>query len=187
VEGITADVTRPDDIRRIFAAVDERLGGIDVLVACAALGAEPLHEMADGDWRYVVETNLVGYLACARGALDRMIPQGGGQIVLVSSISTEIKAPGESVYAATKAGVNAFALTLRKEIADRNIRITVIEPGSVNTDMQQGSAEEKAQAVARGEMLHAREVAEAIEFALTRSQHCDVSLLRIEPLHQKIR
>lgn len=183
--GMTADVTRRQDIERIFNEVDARFGGMDALVCCAALGAQPLHEMEDEDWRYVVETNLIGTLACARGALDRMLPQQDGHIVLVSSISPDIKAAGESVYAATKAGINAFAMTLRKEIGDRNVRVTVIEPGSVGSDMQECSVEEQRAAIARGEMLFAEEIAEGIVFALTRSARCDVSLLRMEPIRQR--
>ena len=86
---------------------------------------------------------------------------------------------------ATKAGVQAFAETLRKEVATRNIRVTVIQPGSVATDMQECSEEEKRAAVARDEMLHAEEIAEAIVFALTRSARADVVTLRIEPRIQK--
>lgn len=185
VAGLTADAATRDGIDSVFAAVDEKLGGIDILVACAALGAQPIHQMADEDWRYVVETNLVGYLACAKAAIARMERQGGGHLLFVGSISTEIKAEGESVYAATKAGIQAFAETLRKEVADKNIRVSVIQPGSVDTDMQECSAEEKEAAVARQEMLHAEEIAEAIRFVLTRGPASDIVNLRIEPRVQK--
>jgi NADP-dependent 3-hydroxy acid dehydrogenase YdfG len=141
--------------------------------------------MADDDWRYVIETNLVGYLACAREAVLRMAPVGGGQLLFVGSISTEIKAEGESVYAATKAGIQAFAETLRKEVADKNIKVSVIQPGSVDTDMQECSDDEKRQAVAKHEMLHAQQVAEAIQFVLTRAPSTDIVNLRIEPRIQK--
>lgn len=136
VEGLTADVATKDGVEWVFAALDEKLGGIDMLVACAALGAQPVHEMEEDDWRYVVQTNLIGYLACARAALMRMEQAGGGHLLFVSSISTEIKAVGESVYSATKAGVEAFAETLRKEVADKNVKVSVIQPGSVATPMQ---------------------------------------------------
>jgi len=183
--GLTADSSKAEDVASVFAAVDERLGGIDVLIACAALGAQPIHEMSDDDWRYVIETNLVGTMACTRAALKRMIAQGSGLIVLISSISPEIKAPGESVYAATKGGINNFALTLHKEVGDAGVRVTVIEPGSVGSDMQPCSAEEQREAIANAEMLFAEEIAEAILFVLTRSTRCDIPMLRIEPLRQK--
>ena len=186
VSGLTADAATREGIAKVFAAVDERLGGIDILVCCAALGAGPLADSDDEEWRYVVETNLLGYLACARGAIERMRRAGGGHLLFVSSISSTIKAPGESVYAATKAGVDAFAETLRKEISEEaNIKITLIQPGSVGTDMQECSIEEQREAIAREQMLLAEEIADAIRYALTRSPRTDVVALRIEPRVQK--
>jgi 3-hydroxy acid dehydrogenase / malonic semialdehyde reductase len=184
VHGIAADLAKRDDVARIFAEVDARLGGLDVLISNAALGADPIDAMAEDDWRYVVEVNLVGALACARGALERF--DGGGQIVIVGSISADIHAPGESVYSATKAGLAAFAETLRKEVADRGVRVTLIEPGTVGTDMQEPSAEEKRAMIARHEMLYAEDVAETIGFVLTRPTRVDIVALRIEPRLQEL-
>jgi NADP-dependent 3-hydroxy acid dehydrogenase YdfG len=186
VSGFTADSSTREGVGKIFDEVDGRLGGIDMLVCCAALGAGPLHESEEDEWRYVVETNLVGYLACARQAIKRMEASGGGHLLFVGSISSTIKAPGESVYSATKAGIDAFAETLRKEISEeKNIKISVIQPGSVGSDMQECSQEEQREAIARHEMLYAEEIAEAILFTLTRSERCDVVTLRIEPRVQK--
>lgn len=185
VGGLTADIATREGVAAVFDAVDRTLGGIDMLVACAALGAQPVHEMEDDAWRYVVDTNLTGCLASARAALTRMLPQGGGHLLFVGSVSVEIKAPGESVYAATKAGLHAFAETLRKEVAADNIKVSVIQPGSTETDMQECSDDEKRAAIARDAMLHAEDVAEAILFALTRSPGADVVTLRIEPRMQK--
>lgn len=184
VYGLAADLARRDDIERIFAAVDEKLGGLDVLVSNAALGAEPIDEMADNDWRYVVEVNLVGALACARGALRRFA--GGGQIVMVGSISSVIHAPGESVYSATKAGLAAFAETLRKEAEERGIRVSLVEPGTVGSDMQASSPEEQREKIARHEMLHAEDIADAIGYILTRPPRVDIVTLRIEPRVQEL-
>jgi 3-hydroxy acid dehydrogenase / malonic semialdehyde reductase len=185
VDGLTADAATREGVEEVFGKADEVLGGLDILVACAALGADPLTEMAEDDWRYVVETNLLGYLACSRKAIDRMKKQGGGQLVLIGSISADIKAPGESVYAATKGGIQAFAETLRKEVAQDNIRVTLIEPGSVGSDMQECSVEEQREAIAQHRMLAAEEIAEAVAFTLTRSPSCDVVALRMEPRLQK--
>lgn len=183
--GIVADAATKEGVDSVFAAADAELGSVDMLVTCAALGAQPIHEMDDADWRYVIHTNLIGTLASARAAVKRMEKQGGGHLLFVGSISTEIKAEGESVYAATKAGIHAFAETLRKEVAAKNIKVSVIQPGSVDTDMQECSDAEKAEAVAQAEMLHAEEIAEAIRFVLTRGAASDVVNLRIEPLVQK--
>jgi 3-hydroxy acid dehydrogenase/malonic semialdehyde reductase len=184
VSGLTADAATREGIAQVFDAVDERLGGIDIFVACAALGAEPLHEMEDDAWRYVVETNLIGYLACARQAILRM-RGSGGHLLFVGSISTEIKAEGESVYSATKAGIQAFAETLRKEVAEQNIKVSVIQPGSVATPMQECSDDNKRDAITNHEMLYPAEIAETIVFALTRSPRADIVNLRIEPRLQQ--
>lgn len=185
VHGLTADAATREGVDAVFAAVDDKLGGIDMLVACAALGAEPIHEMADDDWRYVIATNLIGPLACAKAAITRMEGQGGGHLLFVGSISTDIKAVGESVYAATKAGLETFAETLRKEVAEKNIKVSVIQPGSVDTDMQECSNAEKREALADHRMLPAEEIAEAIRFVLTRPSASDILNLRIEPRLQK--
>ncbi|WP_420140078.1 SDR family oxidoreductase [Sphingomonas sp.] len=183
--GLVADAATRTGIEEVFAAVDRELGGLDILVACAALGADPLHEMEEEDWRYVIETNLVGYLSSARQAIHRMEQKGGGHLMFVGSISTEIKAEGESVYSATKAGIQAFAETLRKEIAPHNIKVSVIQPGSVATPMQECSDAEKQEAIKAEQMLLAEDVADAIHFVLTRSKRTDIVNLRIEPLIQK--
>ena len=186
VSGLTADSSSREGVREVFAALDERLGGIDMLVCCAALGAGPLHESEEEEWRYVIETNLLGYIACAWHAIKRMEQNGGGHLLFVGSISSTIKAAGESVYSATKAGIDAFAETLRKEISDeKNIKISVIQPGSVGTDMQECTVEQQREAIANHQMLYAEELAEAILFALTRSERADVVTLRIEPRVQK--
>ena len=86
---------------------------------------------------------------------------------------------------ATKAGIQAFAETLRKEVADRNIKVSVIQPGSVDTDMQECTADEKQAAVASQQMLQAEEIAEAIRFVLTRGPASDIVNFRIGPRLQK--
>lgn len=185
VHGLTADASQAAGVESAFAAVDNHLAGLDILVACAALGAQPIHEMSDAEWRYVVETNLVGYLACTRAAMVRMRQSGGGQIVLVGSISAEIRAKGESVYTATKAGISAFAEALRKEVADENIRVSVIEPGSTGSDMQECDPAEQRDLIGQHRMLRAEQVAEAILFILTRESNCNIVSMRIEPRLQK--
>ncbi|HTG37630.1 SDR family oxidoreductase [Sphingomonas sp.] len=179
VSGLTADLATRTGQQAVIAAADATLGGLDILIANAAIGADPLDEMDDDGWRYVIDTNLTGCLAVTRAALERM--NDGGDIILVGSISSDILAPGESVYAATKGGIAAFAETLRKEVAKRDIRVTLVQPGSVATDMQQMPQHEKETATAAHEMLHAADVAEAVRWLLSQPRRVDVVTLRIEP------
>ena len=187
-ETFAGDLARQGEIDRLFAFVDDDLGGLDILVACAGLPADPLMEIDDSGWRRVIDANLVSYLGCTRRAIER-IRAGGrddGQIILVGSISVHIKAVGESVYNASKGGVALFAETLRKEMIREKIRVTLIEPGAIATHLQPYAADRLQEFEEGLEMLPASEVAEAIMFAATRPPGVDVVTLRIEPLNQKI-
>jgi 3-hydroxy acid dehydrogenase/malonic semialdehyde reductase len=187
-EAVAADLSRQEEVDRLFERADDRLGGLDILVACAGVGSGPLMEMDDPGWRYVIESNLSSYVACTKRAIER-IKAGGtreGMIILVGSISVHIKAVGESVYNAAKGGVASFAETLRKELIPEGIRLTLIEPGAIGSAMQPYSAEERARQVEEYKMLDPVQVAEAILFAATRPAGVDVVTLRIEPLVQKI-
>lgn len=188
VEAVTADLSSSTGLDRMFDRVDSWLGGLDILVACAGVGSGPLMEMDDAGWRYVIESNLVSYVACTKGAIDRIKASGtsDGMIILVGSISVHIKAVGESVYNAAKGGVASFAETLRKELIPENIRLTLIEPGAIGSAMQPYPEAERDRQIQAYKMLPPAEVAEAIMFAATRGPGVDVVTLRIEPLVQKI-
>ncbi|MCG7348513.1 SDR family oxidoreductase [Sphingomonas sp. ACRSK] len=183
-----ADLSTSAGIAALFGAVDEKLGGLDMLIACAGVGSGPLMEMDDAGWRYVLESNLASYVGCTRAAIERIRAAGidHGMIVLVGSISVHIKAVGESVYNAAKGGVASFAETLRKELMPERIRLTLIEPGAIGSAMQPYSAEERSRFIEEFQMLPPAEVADAILYAATRPRGVDVVTLRIEPLHQKI-
>ena len=182
------DLARQDEIERLFGFVDAQLGGLDILVACAGLPADPLMKIDDAGWRQVIDANLVSYLGCTKKAIERIRRSGrdDGQVILVGSISVHIKAVGESVYNASKGGVALFAETLRKEMIPEKIRVTLIEPGAIATHLQPYDDDKLAEFEDKLEMLPAAEVAEAILFAATRPPGVDVVTLRIEPLVQKI-
>lgn len=188
IDAVTADLSSGPGLARVFERVDGWLQGLDILIACAGVGSGPLMEMPAPDWRYVIESNLVSYVACTQAAIERIRAAGirHGQIILVGSISVHIKAVGESVYNASKGGVASFAETLRKELIGDAIRVTLIEPGAIASAMQPFSPEERARRVAANQLLPPEEVADAILFAATRAPGVDVVTLRIEPLDQKI-
>jgi len=109
VFGLTADVSNPDDIRRVFQQVDEKFKGLDILVNNAALAYESIMEGGYSDWQYIVNTNLLGYMACAHEAAERMKPNGRGHIVNIGSMSADRHEKGSAVYVATKAGIQGFS------------------------------------------------------------------------------
>lgn len=188
VQWVATDLSTREGIAAAFSRVDDWLGGLDLLVACAGVGSGPLMEMDDDGWRFVIETNLASYVACTRLAIERMRASGRDDchVILVGSISVHIKAVGESVYNASKGGVASFAETLRKEMIPEKIRVTLIEPGAIGSAMQPFSPEERAALMRADKLLDPSEVAEAIMFAATRPAGVDVVTLRIEPMDQKI-
>jgi 3-hydroxy acid dehydrogenase/malonic semialdehyde reductase len=184
---LEADLSDGEAIARLFDTVADELGSLDGLIACAGVGSGPLMEMSETDWRYVLESNLMSYVACTQRAVECIRKTGrGGSIILVGSISVHIKAVGESVYNAAKGGVASFAETLRKELMHENIRVTLIEPGAIASAMQPFAPEERARLMAEHQLLPPGAVADAILFAATRPPGVDVVTLRIEPQIQKI-
>lgn len=186
VHGVTADASRIEDVRRVFKAVDEQLGGIDVLINNAALGAEGLATMNPDEWEYVVRSNLIGYMYCAQEAINRMKLRKAGHIIHVGSMSADVRGKDTSVYVATKSAIQGFTEALRKEVNEMGIKVSLVEPGSVGTDMQEESPREQREKEARGEMLMAEDIARCIEYCLIQPQRCDVIVVQIRPHKQPI-
>ncbi|GAB3939747.1 SDR family oxidoreductase [Spirosoma harenae] len=185
-EGIVADSAKADDIQRVFQQVDQTLGGLDILINCAALAADSIDKMADSDWRYVIETNLMGYLAATKEALNRMKPQQRGHIVLVGSMSADVREEGSSVYVATKSAIQGFAESLRKEVNKEGIKVSLVEPGAVGSDMQETTTDEERERQQKGDMLRAEDIAVCVHYILTQPQRCDVVSVQIRPHLQLI-
>ena len=185
VYGLTADLSRIEEVGRVFAEADRTLGRLDVLVNNAALGAGAVGDPSEEDWEYVVRTNLVGYMACTREAVARMKAAGAGHIVNIGSMSADVREKGSSVYVATKSAIQGFSEALRKEVNEQGIKVSLIEPGAVGTDMQPDKETHAAQAES-GEMLKAEDIAECVAFCLTRPGRCDVVAMSVRPHRQEI-
>jgi short-subunit dehydrogenase len=186
VHGMTADVSRIEDVRRVFKECDAKLGRIDVLVNNAALGADGLASMKYQDWEYVVRSNLIGYMSCAQEAIQRMKPRKSGHIIHVGSMSADVREKDSSVYVATKSAIQGFTEALRKEVNELGIKVSLIEPGSVGTDMQEETPAEQREKQRRGEMLTAEDIALSIEYCLVQPPRCDVVVVQIRPHLQPI-
>jgi NAD(P)-dependent dehydrogenase (short-subunit alcohol dehydrogenase family) len=143
VIGLTADQAELSGVARVFQRVDDELGGLDFLINNAAEDVDQLQELTDERIDYAVRQNLTGYLTCTRQALERMRP--GSHIVNVGSMSAEERGAGGEVYTATKAGIRGFSESLRKTLRKRQIRVSLIEPGWVGTDMSEEPPERDAQ------------------------------------------
>lgn len=135
----------------------------------------------------MVDVNVLGLLYCTHAVLPGMRDRGRGHVVNLSSVAGRVTAPGSAVYNLTKFGVVAFSDALRQELAPAGIRVTVIEPGFVDTDLQlaptrdQGIVEQRATFRDMGPPLETVDVADAIAYAVTRPPHVSVNELLVRP------
>jgi NADP-dependent 3-hydroxy acid dehydrogenase YdfG len=180
-DGITADLATKEGVEAVFNKTDETLGQLDVLINNAALAYQGVNDGSYDDWERVVKTNLLGYIACTREALDRMSPKGRGHIIHVGSMSADVREKDSSIYVATKAGIQGFAEAMRKEVNEKGIKVSLIEPGAVGTDMQPANADEQRQKQEKLEMLKAEDIAAGIIYTLEQPFRCDVVELKIRP------
>jgi len=184
IDGITADVTHPEDVRRVFQRIDEHWGKLDVLINCAAIGGWDIATTPYEQWQRMVQINLSGYLHTTQEALTRM--EDGAHIVMIASMSAEVREKGSSVYVATKAGVEGFGGALRKEVSSRGIRVTVIEPGATATPMQTDDIDVLEAERNAMQMLDPDDVAASIVYALAQPKRSHVMLVQVKPLAQEI-
>jgi NADP-dependent 3-hydroxy acid dehydrogenase YdfG len=187
VLGLSADVSDPEDIRRVFTELDQQMDRLDILINNAALGYGSVMEGGYPEWEYILKTNLLGYMAMTHAAVERMKANGWGHIVNIGSMSADVREKDSSVYVATKSGIQGFSEALRKEVNPLGIKVTLIEPGAVGTDMQSDySPEEQREQIEKMEMLRAEDIAACVLYTITQPKRCDVVTLQIRPHMQSI-
>jgi NADP-dependent 3-hydroxy acid dehydrogenase YdfG len=185
VYGFTADIAHEEGVTKVFRQVDEQMNGLDVLINNAGLAFEGIDKGSYADWQYVVNTNLLGYMACSREAVIRMEKNNRGHILFIGSMSVEAKRENSSVYTATKAAVRAFSETFRKEVNKLNIKVSLIEPGLVASDMIDVPPEKHEEMQQKGEMLKAVDIAMAVFYILIQPWRCNIMTTRILPDKQQ--
>jgi NADP-dependent 3-hydroxy acid dehydrogenase YdfG len=187
VLGLTADVSDPEDIQRVFQEFDAQMDKLDILINNAALGYGSITEGGYPEWDYILRTNLLGYMAMTHEAVERMKASGWGHIVNIGSMSADEREKDSSVYVATKAGIQGFSEALRKEVNPLGIKVTLIEPGAVGTDMQsEYSPAEQRGRIKEMKMLRAEDIAASVLYTITQPKRCDVVSLQIRPHLQEI-
>lgn len=184
--GTIADVAKYEDLIRVFGKIDEQFSQLDILVNNAGIGARSIWDIDYADLKYVIDVDLVGYLVCAKMALERMVEKGHGHIVNIGSMSAETRDAGTDLYVAAKAGVAGFSDSLRKMINPDCIRLTLIEPGSVGTDLIDESVEEQKKEEEREIMLRAEDVAHAVLFALSQPERIEILKIQLRAHRQII-
>ncbi|KAF2510569.1 SDR family oxidoreductase [Flavobacterium foetidum] len=179
--GITADITRREDIELIWQEIDQTLGGIDILINNAALPAGGINDEEYENIKYIIDTNVIGYISFAKEAVIRMKAHGHGHIVNIGSMSAEVKEETGTVYVATKSAIRGFSAALRKEVNSEGIKVSHIEPGSVISDMQPAPKEEQWDKMKKMEMLKAEDIAMSVLFCLSQPLRCDVVTIQVRP------
>lgn len=174
---VMCDVSDPEDVPSIVRTAISRFGGLDVMVANAAVSMyRDFSAIDQGEFDRILRTNLDGALLCAKHAIEPMSERGGGSIVFVSSVLAFVGLPGQVTYSAAKGGLVAAARTLALEAGPRGIRVNSVAPGTVDTPMLardtssmdlHGVADFQARvdaANALGRVGRAEEVADAVLF-----------------------
>ncbi len=151
LSGVRCDVTDQDSVDAAFDQVQERHGPVEVLVANAGVTRDTLLlRMSDDDFRAVVDTNLTGAFRVVRRAARGMLRARKGRIVLIGSVVGLLGSPGQTNYAATKAGLIGMARSIARELGSRGITVNVVAPGFVESDMTAGLSDERRAEILAG-------------------------------------
>ena len=166
---VCCDVTSPADVERAFAAVEQALGPVQVLVCAAGITDDTLLlRMSEERWDNVIQTNLTAVYRTTKRALGPMVRARRGRIVLISSVVAFLGSAGQTNYGASKAALVGFARSLAREVATRNITVNVVTPGFVATDMIAVLGKDRVAAltamVPLGRQAVPDEIASAVEF-----------------------
>ncbi len=192
---VEADVTVREAAEAAVARTVREFGRLDVLVNNAGvmlLG--PIEDADAGEWERMVSVNVLGLMYCARAALPHLLdaasqgPRRTADLVNVSSVAGRTVRAGSGVYNATKHAVGAFSDSLRQEVAKRHVRVSLVEPGAVSTELAGHNRpeiqEQMAQRFADQEKLEAGDIADAIAYIVTRPRRVAINELLIRPTDQ---
>lgn len=188
---LIADYSREEDAQRSVREAEDHFGRLDILINNAGvMYLEPVIEADLGRWRHMIELNLLGLIAATQAALPGMKQRHDGHIVNVSSTAGRFAHQTVAGYAATKFGVVGFSEALRKEVYKDNIRVTVVEPGVVDTELREHVANEAARNSIKAwaeslRQLKSEDVARAIVFAVSQPSHVNINEILIRPTDQE--
>ncbi len=193
---LEVDVTDEDQARRMVETTIGEFGRLDTLVNNAGvmlLG--PIVDAPTEEWRRMVNLNLLGLLYCTHAALPHLLqaadtePRRVADIVNVSSVAGRVARLHSGVYNATKFGVVAFSESLRQEVTARHVRVTIVEPGAVMTELAFHNRPEILDDMAKNfagiEMMESGDIAEAVRYAVTQPRRVAVNEILVRPTEQE--
>lgn len=193
---LAADVTDEQVARDTVERTVAELGRLDTLVNNAGvmlLG--PIAEAPLEEWRRMVDLNVLGLLYCAHAALPHLLraaedgPRRVADLVNISSVAGRVARTGSGVYNATKFAVGAFSESLRQEVTGRHVRVSLVEPGVVETELTGHNRPEIQESIkqrfADVERLRSTDIADAISYVVTRPRHVAINELLVRPTEQE--
>jgi NADP-dependent 3-hydroxy acid dehydrogenase YdfG len=193
---VEADLTDEREVRDAVARAVTELGRLDVVIANAGvmlLG--PVVDAPTEEWTRMVQINVLGLMYTAHAALPHLLaaadqePRRVADLVLISSVAGRVPRNGSGVYNATKHGVGAFGEALRQEVTERHVRVSLIEPGAVATELAGHNRPEILESI-RGrfsgvERLESEDIADAITYVVTRPRRTAINEMLIRPTEQQ--
>ncbi len=176
-EVIECDVTDLASVESLAKRVDSRFGRIDILVNNAGIGGSggPLHQLSPETWDQVLNTNLRGVYYCIRSFAPLMIRANRGHIVNISSLAGKNPLPNGAAYSASKWGLNGLSYSVAEELRVHSIRVSVVCPGSVQTEFSPHSAKNSAK------MLQPDDVAHVVAMLVTQAPQAFASEILLRP------
>ena len=193
---LEADITSQPAAAGVVEQTAARLGRLDILINNAGvmlLG--PAEHAPVEEWQRMVELNVLGLMYCAHAAVPHLLeaasdgPRQVSDMVNVSSVAGRVARSGSGVYNATKFGVGAFSESLRQELTRRHVRVSLVEPGAVDTELAGHNRPEVLETLkgrfAGVERLRSADIADAIAYVVTRPRHVAVNELLVRPTEQE--
>ncbi len=174
---IECDVTDLRALEHAAARVEDSNGRADILVNNAGIGGfgGPLHELPSDEWEHILNTNLRGVYYAIRAFAPMMIQAKRGHIINISSLAGKNALPNGAAYAASKWGLNGLTYSVAEELRTHNIRVSVVCPGSVDTDLSPHAGKDK------DKMLQPEDVAHAVEMLVTQAPQSFISEVLLRP------
>jgi len=188
---VVADFADEAQAGRAVHETEARFGRLDILVNNAGvMYLEPVETADLGRWRQMLEVNVLGLIAATQAALPGMRQRRDGHIVNISSTAGRTGNPGGAAYSATKYGVVGFSEALRKEVYKDNIRVTVIEPGIVETELREHIAHVATQQAINAwaesmRQLKGEDIANTIVFCVSQPDHVNINEILMRPTDQE--
>ena len=185
------DVADQGAVQAMAESLRQRHGQLDILVNNAGVMLlSPIAQADPNEWRAMIEINLLGLMAVTQAVLPLMPRTGTGHVVNIASLAGRIANPNASAYAATKFGVVAFSESLRREVFGDKIRVTVIEPGLVVSELQDHITNTAMKAgvlqrIAALDPLQPDDIAAAVLYAVTQPARVNVNEILLRPTGQE--